>query len=266
MGREQRSRRRLPDGTLCYLCAKLILADQQWDRDHVPPKCLYGKAIRQLSAANLRWLHSHRSCNAAFSTDEAYFHAAFSGNAETPAGRAAFSDFGRGVRQGHNIGLVKAILDQFSQVTLADGTLLFQYDDARVTRVIWKLVRGIYFEELERVLPDTTSKRLFALNPDPDRDPAEKYPLFDAVRRTLSLGGHPEVFDYKWLAVVVPEMQDARMHAIAMLFWDSMAWMMLFHDPTCPCGKCHTEEGSRQFNTVWVERPALPTSPARSPS
>jgi hypothetical protein len=46
MGREQRSRRRLPPGTICYLCGGEIAAAEKWDRDHIPPQRFYGKSIR----------------------------------------------------------------------------------------------------------------------------------------------------------------------------------------------------------------------------
>src|SRR5713101_2832515 len=47
MGREQRSRRKLPAGTFCYLCGKPITEDQEWNRDHVPPQRLFAKSVRR---------------------------------------------------------------------------------------------------------------------------------------------------------------------------------------------------------------------------
>src|SRR5437016_1644421 len=41
MGHEQRSRTRLPADARCYLCGNAIEPDEEWDRDHVPPKRIF---------------------------------------------------------------------------------------------------------------------------------------------------------------------------------------------------------------------------------
>jgi hypothetical protein len=64
---------------------------------------------------------------------------------------------------------------------------------------------------------------------------AENYPWWTLVRDTAPMGPHGGVFDYKWLGVT---MDGKRAHAIAMLLWDRLALLALFHDPSCACGEC----------------------------
>ena len=45
MGWAQRSRRRLPPGSRCYLCSQTIHQTEKWNRDHVPPKRIFASAV-----------------------------------------------------------------------------------------------------------------------------------------------------------------------------------------------------------------------------
>ena len=66
MGWQQRSRRRLPPGVICYLCGLAIEADQDWNKDHVPPQRFFGKAIRVAHNPNLNGFHTHTACNSGY--------------------------------------------------------------------------------------------------------------------------------------------------------------------------------------------------------
>lgn len=65
MGRDQRSRRKLAQGTFCYLCGKVIAEGEEWNRDHVPPQRLFAKSVRQQYSSQLDWLPTHVACNSA---------------------------------------------------------------------------------------------------------------------------------------------------------------------------------------------------------
>lgn len=52
--------------TFCYLCTRSFKPDERRDRDHVPPKALFGSADRQPALV----LPSHVACNAARSPDD----------------------------------------------------------------------------------------------------------------------------------------------------------------------------------------------------
>src|SRR5688500_10251791 len=94
MGWAQRSRRHLPEGTRCYLCGEVITREQNWNRDHVPPKRVFGSAIRNEFQPNLAWLPTHVECNSSYREDEEYFVASFAGHVSTPTARAVMQDLG----------------------------------------------------------------------------------------------------------------------------------------------------------------------------
>jgi len=123
MGREQRSRRKLPQGTICYLCGDEILEDEPWDRDHVPPERFYGKSIKRTYNPNLGWLYTHVDCNSAYRSDEEYYVAVFASFAHTDAGRSVVSDLRRGLDKGHGAGLLQTVRDQVGKVLLPDASV-----------------------------------------------------------------------------------------------------------------------------------------------
>lgn len=235
MGWQQRSRRRLPPGTICYLCGKPIVEGEAWNRDHVPPQRFYGKSIRDAFNPNLAWLPTHTKCNTGYKSDEEYYVASFAGHANSDAGRSVFNDFRRAVAKGHDTGLLKTVISQFGKVVLPDGSLVFTYDTDRAGRITWKLVRGIYHEETGGFLPENTPKRLFMLSPEKNKDAESDYPWWPLVRDTAAMGRHGAVFDYKWLGTI---MDGTRAHALGMLLWDRLLILVLFHDPSCSCTNC----------------------------
>jgi hypothetical protein len=240
MGKEQRSRRRLEPGTMCYLCSCPIDAKaEKWNRDHVPPERFYARALKD-QFRNLHWLPTHVICNSDYRLDEAYFTTAFAGHAKSSMGRAVFEDFRRARAKGHDIGLLKTILSQFGKEALPDGRITFAYDHARVSRIVWKLVRGIHFMTCDRLLPVERSAVIAILLPDDFRTAHESYAWWPAVRDTDALGVHPEVLDYKWIGLFG---EGLRGHALAILLWRSVAFLVMFHDPSCGCSNCIRPEG-----------------------
>ena len=144
----------------------------------------------------------------------------------------------RGAASGHSRGLIKAIIGQFGKVVLPDGRMLFSLDSERAGRVVWKIVRGLHALMSDRQLPETLLRSVeFVLESEaPMRLP--DHPWFSVVRDTESLWHHRAVFDLKWLCI---KDKEQRGHAVAMLFWDSLIVLTLFHDPTCQCELCGAE-------------------------
>jgi hypothetical protein len=201
----------------------------------VPPERFYGKSVRTKYQPNLAWLYTHAACNSAFRSDEEYFVASFAGHANSETGLSVFEDLRRAGARGHSLGLLKKVSDQFGKVFLADGSMTFNYDTDRSGRIVWKLVRGIYFEEIRRPLPEWQPKRLFLLGPTEFKTAAEHHPWFTLVRDTEPMGTHGAVFDYKWLSTVF---DGIRGNALAMALWDRLLMLVLFHDPACVCNQC----------------------------
>jgi hypothetical protein len=256
MGREARSRRHLPLGTVCYVCGQDITDGQAWNRDHVPPRRFYGKSIRNAFNPNLDWLHTHTACNSSYKKDEEYYVASFASHADSDAGRAVFEDWSRGVAKGHDTGLLKTIMGQFGKVVTADGSLVFNYDADRAGRFLWKLVRGVHFREVGRFLPENLPKRLMMLSPEKNQHAAADYPWWPLVRDTQPMGAHGAIFDYKWLCTIT---EGIKGNAIGMLLWDRLLVLALFHDPSCGCDHCalprqatagSPQAGKRSLTTV----------------
>jgi hypothetical protein len=243
------SRRRLSPGATCYLCGKSISADDPWNRDHVPPLRFFAKPLRTQFHVQLEWLPTHKNCNTSYQQDEAYFVVSFVGHLSTQTARAVMGDIGRGVSQGHEVGLVKDVIGRFGRVEGPNGEVLYAYDANRARRVIWKIARGLYRQHLDRNLPE--DRPLFVKLMDPARmeEAMRDLPWFHYVRDTAPLGRYGAVFDYKWICIVEPD-KGRRGHVMAMLFWDRLIVALLFHDPGCACEKCRPSSKSTSGETI----------------
>jgi hypothetical protein len=229
------------------LCGNPIAESEEWNRDHVPPQRLFAKSVRKQYSPQLDWLPTHIACNSAYASDEDYFVTALVGQHGTQWAKAVFEDIRRGVTKGQGIGLIKMILGQFGKVRTADGAMLFSLDANRANRAIWKIVRGLYTLETDRFLPDLSFLNIEIV----PRSEADRrlpgHPWFELVRNTEGLGRHQAVFDYKWLGRYVQDghvdVFECRGNFMALLFWDALIVLCMFHDPACRCHRCR-EEGS----------------------
>ena len=246
MGREQRLK--LPPDTFCYLCGMPIVDGEQWNRDHVPPRRLFAKSVRKRYSPQLDSLPTHAACNFAYASDEDYFVTALVGQHGTAWAKAVFEDIRRGIAQGKGIGLIKTILSQFGKVRTADGAMLFALDTSRANRAIWKIVRGLYTLETGRFLPELSFLSIEIV----PRSEADKrlptHPWFGFVRDTEGLSRHRAIFDYKWVGRYVEDghvdVFESRGNYMALLFWDALIVLCMFHDPACRCHRCRIEQES----------------------
>ncbi len=238
MGRQQRSRRYLPPDAICYLCGLEIRPDQPWNRDHVPPERVFGKTVKQKYSPNLTWLPTHVTCNSDYKADEEYFVTALVGHHRTATGSAVWADVARGAAAGHSQRLIKAISGQFGQVATTDGAIMFALDAVRACRVVWKLVRGLYTLETERVLPESQPHHIEIVTQSEAPKYLPSHAWFPIVRDTAPLGQYGAVFDYKWICVRLTDDGRARGHAVAMLLWDALVMLAMFHDAACACDAC----------------------------
>jgi len=197
MGREQRSRSRLPADARCYLCGNSILPDEEWDRDHVPPKRVFALAVLQEYSPNLEWLYTHRACNRAYREDEEYFVVSFAGHVKTATASAVMNDIRRGAGKGHLVGLIKDVLSRFGKIIGPTGERTFTWDSARFERALWKIFRGIYALESSTFLPEQWIHPMWLVPPHRDPSKLEGLAWFPAVRDTQPLAKYGAVFDYK---------------------------------------------------------------------
>jgi len=229
---------------ICYLCGRAITG--RVSRDHVPPKQLYAKALRRNHPLSLCRLPTHKACNNAYKDDEEYFVHALAGHAhDSVAGRAVWDQIrGAARKREETRRLIRQIHREFDLrpggIILPGGMVAQRLDFRRIHRVLWKIVRGLYFKEFGKILPENTPIYLFKIAPPPQKPPDE----FRFVANEEEKGDHQGVFAYKHTQL--PAVGDS--HLWAMLFWDRIIAMIAFHDPACRCRTCVSREDSTPVN------------------
>ncbi|MCF8105626.1 MAG: hypothetical protein K9K64_09095 [Desulfohalobiaceae bacterium] len=147
--------------SICYLCGK-VLGDKI-SRDHVPPKQFYPKDLRKQGAPNLFSLPSHIVCNQAYQCDEDYFVMAIGSLAmDTSPGNSLWKDIAHQFARPQGERLGNMVFKEFnnrlpSGLYLPPGKVAKRFDAERVWRVVWKIVRGLFFKEYGRFLPPKLS-------------------------------------------------------------------------------------------------------------
>jgi hypothetical protein len=212
------------------LCGKLLAAPT--NVDHVPPKQLYVKAIRQLHNPNLLTIEVHKACNNSFQLDEDYFVNTLAPFAKgSYAGTALLRDVFAKYADGKKVGLVHKVLNEFdrtpSGIDLPPERVAKRFEGDRLHRVAWKIVRGLYFHEFGKVLPEDTPNNLdiFA----PDKPPSVAF--LKALGNVDGRGAYPGVFDYKY--ITMEQLQGFQYWGL--LLWDRLILTMSFHSPECGC-------------------------------
>ena len=230
---------------ICYLCGAAL--KPPINNDHVPPRQLYVKEIRIAhSPTNLLTLPTHTSCNSSYQLDEDYFvntlaplcRGTYAGDALL---RDVFDKYSRGEKQS----LVHKVLQEFdrtpSGLQLPPSLIAKRIEGARVHRVAWKIVRGLYYHELGIYLPESTPNQ-FSIVP-PNTPPPEPFPSVLAGQE--SRGAYPSVFDYKF--VIAQELQGFSYWGF--LLWDSLIFTMAFHGSQCHCDQCYHIKAARSDTT-----------------
>jgi hypothetical protein len=173
-------------------------ADDGDSADHVPPKAFFPRARR----SNLLTVPSCTRCNNALSKDEEYVLAAlmFSDAGVSLVGKELWNErISRMFEK--NKGLRRRFARDFHQVELRTpaGIFLehrtgFNYDAPRFTRVMEKIVRGLYFEEFNERLPvDCPIASMFLHTPG-------QFQVAARLSHQLLLGGRiwPRAFEYRF--------------------------------------------------------------------
>jgi hypothetical protein len=188
----------------------------------------------------LEWLYTHRVCNQAYRHDEEYVLTVLAGFARSGVGNAVLDDVRRGLDKGHGVGLVRGIVGSFGEVVGPKGERLFRMDTVRLHRVVRKIVRGVFYLEAQRLLPEWFPADIRVVTP---MHVATDLPnFFPSIRDTPSLLRYGRVFDCKWIGWTNGTIRG---HALAFLLWDGVIITVLLHDPTCLCSDCKGEAAAR---------------------
>jgi hypothetical protein len=219
------------DTVVCYLCGEPVSEDRS--DDHVPPEALFAPEIRKrFNFARLATLPTHGTCNRRYSLDEEFFVATLALIAEgSPTATAVIRQHAAKLRAGKARALGFKILKQFEErpsgLYLPSGLVAMRLEGDRISRVAWKIVRGLYRIETGDILWEDTPYHLELIEPE-NRDQARSEKLWEAVKAQPSKGRYGAVFDYKYLDA---RAGDVRLHLWGMLLWDKIMIFLSHRDP-----------------------------------
>ncbi len=223
--------------SICYLCGQVL--DGKVNDDHVPPKQLYGHEIRRVHNPNLYVLPTHIACNESYRIDEDYFvHSLAPLTLGSYSGNSVIDDIKRRFSEGRRIPLGHKVLKEFernpSGLILPRDKVVKRFDGKRVRRILWKIIRGLYFKEYGEFMPEGTFFSWEITGPW-YQPPA----IFEAIRNLPSKGDYPGVLDYKYARY--PEFDNANLWGL--IFWDRLITLGIFHNANCKCPTCEKRKG-----------------------
>ena len=226
--------------THCYLCGRPL--SNPISKDHCPPQSLFAEEIRQQhNIDQLLTIPVHEKCNASFSRDEEYFIATMIPFAPgSVAGDAVFRQFMVGSKKNQNKWrLAGKVLNEFeirpSGLYLPPRKVAKRQEGNRITRIAWKVVRGLYFTHFDKkILPESLPINCEFV--PPNERPPEHFLHVSSLPNDASYGQYPGVFDYRFRII---ETDLGKLNYWAFLIWDRIIITVYSHDPwSCPCVDC----------------------------
>lgn len=222
---------RRPKVGVCYLCGEGLTSPRS--ADHIPPKDFFAESILEELKPNLWTLPTHTQCNNSYKDDEEYFVATLRFHvAETWAGGALTIDFLKNV-SGHE-GTKRLFGRAFREMkweheTTASGrrgaVVAMNHEDARIRRVSWKIVRGLYFLEQGTFLPEASAITFEGLSHVTQLDRALPGWWQGAAGRYP----YPRVFDYRFKGAT---QSDTGEEQWTLRLWENLIWQASFPSPS----------------------------------
>ena len=220
---------------LCYLCGEAIIEEPS--RDHVPPQQLWSPEIRrQFNVSRLTTLPTHLACNQAYQKDEEYAIRVLASTSydDSLTARSVVQHGFAKATQGIGVGLHRKLIQSMdarpSGLHLPDGKVLMRVEGARIKRVVWKVIRGLWFLEYGKSLADDTRYLCDIREPRNEAKP-EFEEFWNIVRSQPSRGEYQAVFAHKYLRF---EQDGELLHGWAMLLWDRLIVYCMHFDPDKP--------------------------------
>jgi len=213
---------------ICYLCGDKITSS--CSRDHVPPRQLFPKQARE--KLDLTTVLVHAKCNSEYQKDEEYFVSSLGPLAmETSSGKLVWDDLRKRIIRPESRKLTKKVLDEFdTRIVLPDNLIIKHFDGERICRVLWKITKGLYFAEKNQFLSDKMPKHFEIFDNSAKQIPER----FSFLRSFSTRGKYPTIFDFRIASI--PEVPNFMI--IAMLFWEKIIGVVMFHEPGCGCDIC----------------------------
>lgn len=225
---------------ICHLCGNEILAEDK-SREHIPPKKVFPTVVLIVNqnSINLKTEFTHKKCNNSYSSDEEYFKCSVGimTDPDKPLGREVLKEIIATINSKKSTKFKKLILNEFSGqspagVFFPHGHMSKIIDMRRVTRVIWKIYRGIHYSEKSEILSEKLKHEVFFCHPDA----TNFHQLKDLRELVVNLpqgGKYPGIFDYKY-----GETEPPGIGVFGMLFWDACMFIGMFHRKDCQCESC----------------------------
>ncbi len=144
--------------SVCYLCGESLAEPISWD--HAPMKQLFADAVRKThNPSKLLTIPVHKNCNEAYQLDEDYFVSTLMPFAhDSYAGSSVYQEILQKFRRGENVPLLNKVLAEFdprpSGLILPNNLMAMRFEGARVHRIAWKIVRGLYFHLFNVAYPE----------------------------------------------------------------------------------------------------------------
>ena len=224
---------------ICHLCGREIKSGLS--NEHVPPKQFFLSRVRKNENLNLITLPTHKKCNQKYQKDEEYFFSLIGTMAaiESRFGSEIFYDLNKKFNRSQGRELLKRIRSQFekrpSGIILPKDKIALRYEKGRINKVIWKILKGLYYVEYKQYLPDNISKKIELIQPG--EKPPDHFLLLLSNKRKR--GKYNGIFDYKYMKIVgEAELSDKILHYWAFLIWDRVIFTIMFHDTDCSCENC----------------------------
>jgi hypothetical protein len=202
---------------LCYLCGQPL--SEPIGMDHVPMQQLYAPEVRKAHSPNLLTIPVHDQCNKSYQVDQDYFVTALMPHARgSYAGDAIYKRALDRYRGGGKVGLVRKVLAEFeprpSGLVLPRNQVVQRFDGTRISRVAWKIVRGLHFHHHNNCLPENLTTRVSVTVPD--EEPPEHFKAFMGLPNNEEHGQYPGVFAYRF-----QNLTEAHVNAH---YWTTLFW------------------------------------------
>ena len=248
MKQETKKKRKRQTSGICYLCGKGL--NGKINKDHIPPRQMFPTQTRQ--AYNLSKLDTrltHESCNESYQEDEKYF-------AEWMAAMAEIKypdlnpkvDLHRRNEEAEQQGTAKS---RFMGEMGAPNNILIYNSEGdivklpnqpkRIDRVIWKIIRGLYFIENKDKITLPENPCPYIIGPIQLKNQNIAYPsaysleerqitndLLNALKTRPPMGKYPAIFDYRYNSIPVSETPNLRRYTWVLILHGSIVIFVTF--------------------------------------
>ncbi len=187
------SRRKTKSRGACVFCGQRRVVT----RDHIPPSCLFGKKGNLPS--DLITVPACKRCNLQTSGDDEYLRLVLAASEEAsghPTAQTLLSPISRSLNRPEGPGFANLVFDSLTTVNAYTRSGIYfgampalRVDRARLTRIVEKVIRGLFFEEYKKRLPNSHKVVSLFVNPMRREVPRDEFEMWRHHVRELLVGG-----------------------------------------------------------------------------